>query len=91
MPAVDPRVLRFLARHAVGPREAVEQDVAEWRGVAPEATWPTLHALGRAAAQLLALQPDALQLAAERDPPHPSYADVVRRLGAGYRFRKPDA
>jgi len=84
MPAVDPRVLRFLARHAVSPREAVERDVAPWRGVTAEATWPTLHALGRTAATMLALQPEAdrVALVLECDPPHPSYSALIRRLRA---------
>ncbi len=79
---MDAALARFLARHAVSEREAVERDVAELRGLGPEATWAPIDAVCRSAADVLSMRPDRVDALGQRDPPHPSYDAVVRRLRA---------
>ena len=84
---IDPKLAKFLARHAVSEEEAVEADVAAYRGKTPEECWRDVVSTARVAALALALQPRALRLAALDDPPHPSYAEVMRRLRQAGRGR----
>lgn len=84
----DERLARFLARHAVSERDAVEKDVAELRNLSPEATWRLIDAVCKSAADILAMRPDRIEALQEKDPPHPSYESVMRRLRAGYRNRR---
>ena len=76
---------RFLARFAVSEREAVEKDVADLRRLSPEQTWPVVHAVLQATGWPLSAQPDPIAVALERDPPHPTFELVMKRLRAGYR------
>jgi len=82
---MDPALARFLARHAVPEREAVEKDVSELRGLGAEASWRIIDSVCRSAADVLSMRPDRVAVLSERDPPHPSYAAVMRRLQARYR------
>jgi hypothetical protein len=82
---IDPKLAKFLARHAVSVKQEVEDDVAPNRGKTPEECWADVVALSRTSAWAISLQPDPLKIAATRDPPHPSYAETVRRLRASWR------
>jgi hypothetical protein len=84
---MDERLAKFLKRYAVSEREAVEKDVAELRGLTPEQTWRIIDSVCLTAADLLSMRPDRLQILQEKDPPHPSYEAVMKRLRAGYRYR----
>lgn len=77
---LDPRLARFLARHAVSEAEAVEADVAPHRGKSTAALWAETAMLARDAVWLLSRQHDLRRAALERDPPHPSYGEVIARL-----------
>lgn len=85
---MDAALKRFLAQHAVSPREAVERDVAELRALTPEETWAIIDAVCLSAADVLSMRADRLAELDRRDPPHPSYEGVMRRLRAGYRNRR---
>ncbi len=85
---MDPKLARFLARHAVSAREAVEQDVAELRGLSPEDSWRVVDSVCLSAADVLSMRPDRATVLSERDPPHPSYDAIMARLRAGYRNRR---
>jgi hypothetical protein len=82
---MDAALARFLARHAVPEREAVEKDVSELRGLGPEASWRVIDSVCLSAADVLSMRPDRAAALSEREPPHPSYAAVISRLHAGYR------
>lgn len=82
----EPALARFLARHATSPRAAVERDVAELRALDPAASWRVVDAVCRSAADVLSMRPDRAALVSEREPPHPSFAEVVRRLARGYAY-----
>ncbi len=82
---MDASLARFLARHAVTEREAVEKDVAELRRLGPEETWRIIDSVCLSAADILSARPDRIAVLEERTPPHPSYASVIQRLHAGYR------
>lgn len=85
LPFMDPSVARFLARHAKPAREAVEADAARYRDLTPDERGRELEAACRTAARLLEGRPDREQVRARRDPPHPSYFAIIRRL----RERRP--
>lgn len=82
---MDAALARFLARHAVSEREAVDKDVSELRRLDAEASWRLIDSVCLSAADVLSMRPDRLAVLSERDPPHPSYVAVVSRLRAGYR------
>ncbi len=82
----EPALVRFLARHATSPRAAVERDVAELRALDSAASWRVVDAVCRSAADVLSMRPDRAALVSEREPPHPSFAEVVRRLARGYAY-----
>lgn len=85
---LDP-LAKFLRQHAVSPRQAVEDDVAEWRGVPPERSFQDGLALARSAARVLAWGGcDPLEVALERDPPHPSLGPALERLRRNYTYRE---
>ncbi|MCW8140326.1 MAG: hypothetical protein KIT58_15610 [Planctomycetota bacterium] len=86
---MDVALERFLARHATPEREAVARDVAELRGLGPEATWRIIDAVCRSAADVLSMRPDRRTVLSERDPPHPSYDEAMRRLRSTYRNPRP--
>ena len=77
---MDPEVAAFLTRHHTSPREEVAAEVDPYRGKSPEETWPDVVAVCRAAARLLAANPERDRIVGEVDPPHPSYAAILRRL-----------
>jgi hypothetical protein len=85
----DERLQRFLARHAVSEREAVLDDVRNYLGMSPEATWPSIRAVLALSQWQRASQPERAALSLDRDPPHPSYEAVIARLSAGYENRRP--
>ena len=82
---MDASLARFIARHAVPEREAVEKDVAELRGLGPEATWRVIDSVCLSAADVLSMRPDRVAALSERDDPHPSYAATIARLHRNYR------
>lgn len=82
------RLARFLARHAVTTQQAVEADVAPYRGMSPADSWRVVEALSRDAALQLSTRTDRAAIAAERDPPHPSYAAIMARLRSERRARE---
>lgn len=82
---MDAAMARFLARHAVTEREAVERDVAELRNVRPEDSWRIIDSVCLSAADVLSMRSDRVSVLSERDPPHPSYPAAMERLRAGYR------
>lgn len=84
----DAKLVRFLERHAVSEREEVEADVAPHRGQSMLDSWRDVESVCRDAAFLLAAQPDRDRLLLERDPPHPSYPGIMRRLVAERRASK---
>lgn len=85
---MDAALKKFLAQHATSPREAVERDVAELRTLTPEETWAIIDAVCLSAADVLSMRPDRAAELDRRDPPHPSYEAVMRRLRAGYRYSR---
>lgn len=85
---MDAALKKFLDQHATSPREAVERDVAELRGLGPEDTWRIIDAVCLSAADVLSMRADRAAELDRRDPPHPSYEAVMRRLRAGYRNRR---
>lgn len=89
MPPMDATLARFLARHALSEREAVEKDVTELRGLGPADSWRLVDSVCLSAADTLSMRPDRAALLTEREPPHPSYEAVMRRLRAGYRNDRP--
>lgn len=86
-PAMRPDVARFLAHHATSPRHAVLEDVARYRGVSLEERGRDVERVCKAAAAVLAARPDRDAVMALRDPPHPSYEEIVRRLRVPWRSR----
>ena len=82
------RLARFLARHAVSEREAVQADVAPHLKQSLEDSLRDVDLLSRDALFQLSLQPDPLAVAAERDEPHPTYRAVMARLREEYRRAK---
>lgn len=85
----DERLAKFLARHAVSEREAVLKDVADLKGVSPEASWRIIDSVCLSAADILSMRPDRIAVMLERDPPHPSFEAVMKRLRARYRNPRP--
>ena len=80
-PAIDPKVKRFLEIHSVSEREAVEADVAEHRDQTPAERWKVLVTLSQSLrwwASRSELERE--RMLEQRDPPHPTYPDIVRRL-----------
>lgn len=78
---MDPRVARFIERHHVDAAQAARDDVRDYLGLSPEATWPHIVA----ACRLAAWCRDAGTRGPrddDEDPPHPSYAAIVARLRA---------
>ncbi|MCO5171714.1 MAG: hypothetical protein M9894_35880 [Planctomycetes bacterium] len=76
----DERLARFLERHALPEREAVRADAAPYVDLTPEERGRHLAAACRAAADAVRASPFREAILARRDPPHPSYAALVRRL-----------
>jgi hypothetical protein len=85
---MDAALAKFLARHAVTEREAVEKDVAELRALGPEASWRVIDSVCLSVADVLSMRPDRAAVLSESEPPHPSYAAVMSRLRAGYQNRR---
>jgi hypothetical protein len=83
------RLAKFLARHAVSEREAVEKDVAGLVGLSQEESWRIIDSVCLSAADLLSTRPDRLSVLLDRDPPHPSFEAVMARLRARYRNPRP--
>lgn len=80
---VDPRVRRFLERHASSIEEEVEADVADARSCSPGERWSQLERLTGVLAWLRSSgQTDLARVVEFRDPPHPSYAELIARLRA---------
>ena len=78
---IDPKLAKFLARHAVSEEEAVEADVSRHRGQSPAESWADAEGCCRAAMLMVRAGGHALErLALERDEPHPSYWPTLRRL-----------
>lgn len=83
---IDPRLAKFLARHAVSEEEAVEADVARHRGQSPADSWADGEGCCRASMLMVAAgEADLERLALERDEPPPSYWLALRRLMASRR------
>jgi hypothetical protein len=78
------KVQRFIARHHRPILEDIERAVAPYRGMSPEDTWRAVDSVCRDAAFLLAAHPDRDRILVERDPPHPSYAGIMKRLRRGH-------
>jgi hypothetical protein len=74
------KVARFIAKHHVSVKEDVESEVAPYRGKSLEDTWQDIRSVCRAAAWILAKQPDRDKVVAGREPPHPSYRAIIARL-----------
>ena len=74
------RVERFLLRHALSLKEAVEADVEPYRGLSLEASWRDVEAVCRDAAFMIAALPDRNEVVQQRDPPHPSFRKIMDRL-----------
>jgi hypothetical protein len=83
--ALDPRVERFLRIHAVDVRQEVESDVADDRDLTPAERWRILERLSPSAEWLVEANPPELvaSLLEWRDPPHPTYREIVARLRRG--------
>ncbi len=80
-PAIDPKVKRFLEIHSVSEREAVEADVAEHRDQTPAERWQVLVTLSRSLGWWASRsEAERGRMLDQRDPPHPTYVDIVRRL-----------
>jgi hypothetical protein len=82
MPPRDPAVERFLARHSKPPREAVEDDVARYRGRSLEQIGEAVSACCRMAVAILDASPSREAILARHEPPHPSYRALIARLRA---------
>jgi len=78
--ARDPSVERFIARHSKPPREAVDDDVAAWRAVSPEEKLRVALELCRSMVTFLEMNPNRERVLEHRDPPHPSYHEIMRGL-----------
>lgn len=78
----DPAIDRFLARHACSEREAVLADAAPYVGMTPEERALHVVAACRAAADALRASPFRDAILARREPPHPTYFEIIRRLRA---------
>lgn len=82
------RVRRFVAKHSLPEREAVEADVAEYRGKSLEERGRDIESVCRDAAAILSSRPDRDRILMEDDPPHPSYFAIMERLRRQYRERR---
>lgn len=79
-----PAIRRFLERHATSIRDAVEADVADARSMTPAERWTALVGLCRSLAWLELRSPEERARVLEwRDPPHPTYSEIMRRLREG--------
>lgn len=80
-------VARFLASHTRSPRDAVLDDVVPYRGLSLDEKGRDVEAACRTTAAILAARPDRDAVMSLRDPPHPSYLVIVRRLRVPWRPR----
>jgi hypothetical protein len=80
MPPIDPAVARFLAIHSKPPREAVEEDVARWRGKSLVEIGEAVSACSRTAIRIVEASPVRDRILANEEPPHPSYPGIIARL-----------
>ena len=82
---IDPRVARFLRIHSVSIEEEIEADVADARDLSPAERWRILEALSGTSDWLAAANPPEFvgKVLGWRDPPHPSYFEIVARLRKG--------
>ena len=79
--AIDPRVQRFLEIHSVSEREAVEADVADHRHQTPAERWEVLVTLSQTLDWWRSRPPEERERMLDlRDPPHPSYREIIQRL-----------
>jgi hypothetical protein len=85
---IDPRLARFLATHAVSPREAVKADVDPHRDEDPAESWTAVEGLCRDAMFLLRVGGHLPGSMIEREEPHPTYATAMARLMAERRTRR---
>lgn len=78
---VDPSLERFLRLHSVSIQEEVEADVAEARAMTPLERWEALVRLSKCLSWIRTQSPEhQARVLAWRDPPAPSYAQLVARL-----------
>jgi len=82
-----PEIARYLERVARSEEETIEIKVAPYRDATLEEMGLASTAVCRAVAAVLAARPDRDRVLAFRDPPHPSYATIVRRLRACVKER----
>jgi hypothetical protein len=86
LPGVDPRVRRFIEHHAVSIEAEVEADVAEARASSPAERWRQLEQLTGVLSWLRASgTTDPARVVEWRDPPHPTYGELIARLRRGGR------
>lgn len=79
--ALDPRVRRFIEHHAASIVDEVESDVAESRAATPTERWAQLERLTSVLAWLRTSgTADPARVLELRDPPHPSYRELIARL-----------
>lgn len=82
---LDPRVRRFLERHATDVVAEVEADVADSRASSPTERWAQLERLTGVLGWLRTSGANLPRVLEHRDPPHPSYALLIARLRSGPR------